>query len=150
MEPYAYWIIAGLALCIIELIAPSFIFIFFGIAALLVGGIKWLGIINHTPYEMSLFAVLSVAQFIAYQKYLKPLWGKETRGRDNPDPTGIIGQRARVLDPITNGCGSVSFRGASWQAQSPVNEIPQGTWVIIQAMDGLWLTVTPLSESKKP
>jgi membrane protein implicated in regulation of membrane protease activity len=143
MEPYAYWVVAGIALCIIEILAPSFIFLFFGLSAIYVGAIKWLGFLDHLPAELFLFSVATALQMIIYQRFLKSLWGREKKAREQLDPTGIVGQRAKVDEKIEGGIGSVIFRGARWQAQSPIKTIPSGSFVRITTLDGLYLTVVP-------
>ena len=49
MPEYSYWIIAGLVLVIGEFVVSGLVVIFFGIAALIVGSLKFLGLLNDTP-----------------------------------------------------------------------------------------------------
>lgn len=60
--PYWYWLVAGLILIILEIAIPSFIVIWFGIAALLTGVVSlWVG---SAPVQIAIFTLLSVVSFL--------------------------------------------------------------------------------------
>ena len=65
MPEYSYWIIAGLVLVIGEFVVSGLVVIFFGIAALIVGSLKFLGLLNDTTWELTLFAVLSLLSLLS-------------------------------------------------------------------------------------
>ncbi len=141
MPEYSYWIIAGLALMIAEFAVSGLVVIFFGIAALLVGSLKFLGLLDDTTWELTLFAIISVLLLVFVRRVLNnKLMGKENQRNGEDDSAGLIGHRAIVAEAFSNGTGSVTYRGARWQAQSsqPLNP---GDMVRITQHDGLWLTV---------
>lgn len=146
MESYAYWIISGLLLAVLEMVLPAFIFIFFGIAAILVGTAKYFGLIDDITWELTLFAVLSAIQIFVYRKFLTDLFGNTDNRPVSSDSAGLIGGRAIVLDPFVDGIGSVSFRGSSWKAQSNTLDLEPATRVRVIGSDGIWLFVTPESD----
>ena len=143
MPEYSYWIIAGLVLVIGEFVVSGLVVIFFGIAALIVGSLKFLGLLDDTTWELTLFAVLSLLSLIFVRRYFSDkLMGKERETEGNEDSAGLIGQRATVAEPFKDGAGTVNYRGARWQAQSS-QPLEVGQMVRITQHDGLWLTVEP-------
>jgi len=58
------WICIALALGVIELLAPGFIFLGFAIGALVMAGIVSLFSITHVAALLALFAILSLAAWI--------------------------------------------------------------------------------------
>lgn len=147
MPEYSYWIIAGLVLVIGEFVISGLVVIFFGIAALIVGSLKFLGLLDDTTWELTLFAVISLMSLIFVRRFLNDkLMGQEQESEGNEDSAGLIGQRATVAEPFSNGTGTVNYRGARWQAQSN-HPLDTGQMVRITQHDGLWLTVEPWDSS---
>ena len=145
MPEYSYWIILGLVLVIAEFAISGLVTIFLGLAALLVGTLVWLGLIDSLVWEITLFAVLSLVLLVVARRYLRErLFGRETQGATSEDSAGLVGARATVQGAFENGVGTVRYRGALWQAQSshPLND---GQMVRILRHEGLWLTVAPWS-----
>ncbi|MBI56356.1 MAG: nodulation protein NodD [Alcanivorax sp.] len=145
MPEYSYWIILGLVLVIAEFAISGLVTIFLGLAALLVGTLVWLGLIDSLVWEITLFAVLSLVLLVVARRYLRErLFGRETQGQTSEDSAGLVGARATVQGAFENGVGTVRYRGALWQAQSshPLND---GQMVRILRHEGLWLTVAPWS-----
>ena len=143
MPEYSYWIIAGLVLVIGEFVISGLVVIFFGIAALIVGSLKFLGLLDDTTWELTLFAIISLMSLIFVRRFLNDkLMGQERESEGNEDSAGLIGQRATVAEPFNNGTGTVNYRGARWQAQSS-QPLDAGQMVRITQHDGLWLTVEP-------
>jgi membrane protein implicated in regulation of membrane protease activity len=67
------WVVAGLGLAILEVILPGYIFAGFAVAAVLTGGLIWLGVLGGSlPLSLAVFAVVSLAAWAA----LRALFGK--------------------------------------------------------------------------
>ena len=82
MPEYSYWIIFGLILIIGEFVVSGLVLIFLGLAAVIVGGLAYFGLINDLTWEITLFAVLSLALLAGARRFLRDwLFGKETQGR---------------------------------------------------------------------
>jgi membrane protein implicated in regulation of membrane protease activity len=63
------WIVAGFALGVLEILAPSFIFLGFAIGAVVVGIAMWLGIVGGSlSVTLAVFAVLSLLAWIALRR----------------------------------------------------------------------------------
>jgi len=143
LPEYSYWIIAGLALVIAEFAISGLVVIFFGIAALLVGSLKFIGLLDDTTWELTVFAITSLLSLVFVRRVLNDkLMGREQQREGEEDSAGLIGHRATVAEAFAKGTGTVNYRGARWQAQCshPLNP---GDIVRITQHEGLWLTVEP-------
>ena len=129
LPEYSYWIIAGLA---------------FGIAALLVGSLKFLGLLDDTTWELTIFAATSLLLLVFVRRVLndKLMGNERPRGEGEADSAGLVGGRATVAEAFAKGTGTVNYRGARWQAQC-AQPLHPGDMVRITQHDGLWLTVEP-------
>ncbi|MCB1336112.1 MAG: hypothetical protein KDK10_01160 [Maritimibacter sp.] len=64
------WVAAGLALAILEILAPGYIFAGFAIGAVLVGALIGLGLGLTLPWALVIFAVTSLAAWFAIRRLL--------------------------------------------------------------------------------
>lgn len=63
------WMVAGVALGVLELLAPAFVLLGFAIGALAVGGLLAIGVLGGSlPVIILVFAVLSLVSWIALRK----------------------------------------------------------------------------------
>ena len=133
-----WWIIAGLLL-ILELILPSFFFLWLGIAAAATGFV--LLVLPSMPMEVQLviFSVASVIAVLAWRKY------RETRPVESDQPNlnrrgQQYGGRVFTLDrPIENGVGKVEVDDSTWRVKGP--DLPAGTHVKVTGVDGVVFVV---------
>ena len=109
MPEYSYWIIFGLILIIGEFVVSGLVLIFLGLAAVIVGGLAYFGLINDLTWEITLFAVLSLALLAGARRFLRDwLFGKETQGRTSDDSAGWAG-----VPPSRRTSSTVSARCAT-------------------------------------
>ena len=134
------WLAGGLALVVLEVVTPSgFFIIFFGLAALTVGVLARLAIVNAWAMQWLIFTVLSVAYLLLFRGRL------QSRVQMPPPPKmdSIVGVLAVAQERLLPGVvGRVEVRGAAWSARntsSVVIEIGQRCTVI--SVEGLLLTV---------
>ena len=62
------WVGAGLALAILEVFAPAFVFVGFAIGAVVVGGLLALGLGITLPWLLVTFAVVSLLAWIVLRQ----------------------------------------------------------------------------------
>ena len=141
LETLAYWdwFIAGLALVILEIMAPGAVFMWLGIAAGVVGGAVFLAPQLDWKIQFTMFAVLSVASIILSRRYLK----RRPLETDHPDLNRRGAQyvgRSFVLDEATTGGrGRMKVDDSSWRVEGP--DLPAGTRVRVTAVDGATLQI---------
>lgn len=139
---YWHWLVLGLALMILEMLAPSTFFLWMGVAAMAVGGLLWLVPDLSLPLQLVLFAVLSILAIGLGRRYLK----RHPVETDHPtlNVRGAQGVgRVLTLDaPIVNGVGRVRMDDTLWKVLGP--DLPAGTRIEVIGVEGTSLRVRPL------
>ena len=153
MDIALIWVIAGLLLILSELLATSVIAVFFGVAAIMVGLLLWLGVIESTTMQFFTFSVLSLGLlFVARAKLRRFLVG-DLADKNDAHKTfrDDLGQRATAVADFSHGMGRVRLNGVQWQAQvsDPDELIKADDPVWIVANDGIQLTVSK-TQPKQP
>ena len=112
-----YWILLGLALAAIELATPGgFFFIFFAVAALLLGVLELVGMLESDWVQWSLFSVISLASLVVFRK---PLLQWMRRGERLGEVDSLVGEVAIAVGPMGSGQhGRAELRGSTWGARN--------------------------------
>lgn len=133
------WVVLGLVLLALELIAPGTLLLWLGIAAIVVGGLA-LVIDPGWQIEVVAFAVLGLAAAVGWWFLGRP---DNAAVSDQP----MLNRRAerhvgRVFTleaPIIDGQGRVRIDDTIWRVQGP--DMPSGTRVKVTAAQGSTLSV---------
>ncbi|WP_020177511.1 NfeD family protein [Methylopila sp. M107] len=133
------WIVVGLVLLGLELVAPGTFLLWLGIAAILVGLIA-LVIDPGWQVELIAFAVLGLAAAVGWWVYGRP---DNAAVSDQP----MLNRRAErhvgkafVLDaPIVHGDGRLRIDDTTWRVSGP--DLPAGARVKVVAVEGITLVV---------
>jgi len=144
-ESYGFWLIFGMVLIISEALMMSFVAVFFGLGALVVGILTWFGLLNTLPWQLLCFALVSLALLFLTRRRFKGALKGDVVASNTQAQSDLIGQRVEVLTPFEHGKGAVFFRGARWDAYSedPLEE-KTSAWIIDHT--SITLTVS----NKKP
>jgi len=102
---YWHWIVFGITLMLIEMFLASFFVLWFGAAAVVIGGLVFVFPTMLTTWQIFLWTILSSALALAWFKYLKPL----------------------AIDKTKAGLSRESFMGEIGQVLSPPNGEKRGT-----------------------
>ena len=143
MDIALIWIIAGVLLILTELLATSIIAVFFGIAAVFVGLLLWLGIIESMQMQFFVFGVLSLLLLFTARTKLRRYMVGDLADHNDSHKTfqQDLGQRAIAVADFHQGLGRVRLNGVQWPAQSEEAVQAEDTvWII--ANDGIQLTVS--------
>jgi membrane protein implicated in regulation of membrane protease activity len=132
------WFILAAVLFTLESFLPGVHFLWFGIAAIVVGGLALLtGII--WPWQVIAFAALAIATVFWVRRYVRP----DVAVSDLPDLNArsqqYVGRSLLVAQTIQNGRGKVRVGDTLWQAEGP--DSPEGSWVKVTAARGTILVV---------
>jgi membrane protein implicated in regulation of membrane protease activity len=148
MNPSILWLLAGAAMLAVEVFAiPTVVLLFAGLAAIGVGIVTGLGLIEEASFllQWSWFFGLTVLFAILLWKPVK----KFRAGAKGSEYNNIVGETAVVTG---NGLHKSSKGQVQWSgtlmnavlaADAKVDEVAAGTQVIINAINGNVLTVTP-------
>jgi membrane protein implicated in regulation of membrane protease activity len=132
------WLILAVCLFILETMVPGVHFLWFGMAAVVVG---ILAVLTGMPWQLQIvaFGVLSVAAVFLVRRYL----GSNVAKTDLPDLNErgrqYIGRSLVVEDAIQNGRGKVRVGDTVWQAKGP--DTPAGARVTVTGAEGTILVV---------
>ena len=132
------WFILGAILFALETFLPGVHFLWFGIAAIVVGGLALLTGITW-PWQVIAFGVLAVATVFWVRRYVRPDVARSDLPNLNERGQQYIGRQLIVEQAIQNGRGKVRVGDTLWQAEGP--DLPVGTWVKVTATRGTILVV---------
>ncbi len=111
------WLILGSSLIIIEMMLGSVLFAFFGVSALLVALLTWLGITTSLASQLMVMSLSSGALlFVARAKVKAVFVGVTQKDSNKHDDTGLIGMIAVVQEIQADGRARVMLNGVSWSA----------------------------------
>ena len=139
MHPALIWMIAGLALLIMELVVGSFFLMWIGAGALLTA---LLAVFVPTAWVQWLFFTLSsLLLLLATRRLARSIHGSVTLP-SNVD--SLKGMEGVVLEEINRqqNTGRVRVQSDEWRARSAA-VIPPGAHVIIEGVEGTTLQVRP-------
>jgi len=123
-----HWWILGMILLGIEVFAPGFFFLWFGVAAVVVGFILLIDPNLSWQLQIILYALLSVASLLVWRVWLRSSLSPPT---DQPTLNRRAEQyRNRTLtleQPIVNGRGRIRVDDSWWSVQG--EDLPAGTSV---------------------
>lgn len=142
MEYYQIWLIAAIALVIIELLTTGFGVICFAVGALFSALAAFLGV-DSLVWQLLIFAVASVLCFIFLRPVVLRFLDKKSKDvKTNAD--ALIGKTAIVSETIDSSAnqGRVAVDGDDWKAVSADGSvINKGEKVEIVSRDSIILTV---------
>ena len=130
------WILIGLTLLAIEVLAPGLWFLWFGSAALTVGALTLMPFtdVSWWPWQAQVvaFGVLSAVFVLVGRKVLPG-------ARDEADPFNrpldrMVGREAVLEEALSSGAGRVKLGDTLWRVSGP--DLPAGTRVRVTGHDG--------------
>lgn len=134
------WWVLGLVLLGAEVLLPGLYFLWFGIAAILIG---ISALLIDWPWQMQVigFLALSVVAALVGRRFAGTL-DEETSDPMLNRRTGRFQGRTFVLsDPIVEGTGRVRIDDTTWPVRGP--DAPAGTRVRVTGSEGSILDVEP-------
>ncbi len=135
---YWHWMVAGLAMLIVEMLLPTgFVLLWMGVSALVVGAIAW-ALPTSWIVECVLFGVLSIVAFFAYRHLWpqKPVTEQPTLNRRGHS---YVGRTFTLSDPVVNGVGTLRVDDSQWRIAGP--DLPAGSQVRVVQADGATLRI---------
>jgi membrane protein implicated in regulation of membrane protease activity len=132
------WFIVAVALFALESVVPGVHFVWFGVAAVIVGA---LGLTTDLAWEWQLitFAIISCISVFLARRYASP----EVTASDEPDLNAralqYVGRVVMVEEAIADGRGKVRVGDTVWNALG--SDAPQGARVKITGTNGNCLLV---------
>src|SRR4029450_9351444 len=133
------WLIFGFILMGLELLAPTFLMFWLGLAALLVGLLSF-AINPSWQTQLLLFAIFAVAAVPAWRHFARSEGRRSLSNRFLKRRTEArVGREVTVEGPIRDGAGAWALDARIWRVAGP--DAPAGSRVKVVQADGASLTV---------
>lgn len=135
------WFVLGLILLGLEILAPGTIFLWFGVSALVVGVVA---LVFDLSWQIlvALFLVLSLASLLIGRNLMSRMASEKGDPGLNQRGSRYIGREFTLTRPLSEGAGNLSIDDTIWRITGP--DLPAGTKVRVEAIDGARLVVTPV------
>lgn len=142
---YYHWLLFGLTLLVIEVLAGGGFLMWIGFSALATGVLvlvlPWLHISLNWEWQLLVFAVGCVVAVAAWWKFFH--WTvTDDNSKLNRRGAELVGREAVLRGPLVNGSGVVMLDGLRWQVTGP--DLPDGTKVKLLRQDDVIFVVEPI------
>ena len=139
------WLILAVVLVVLESIVPGIYFVWFGLAATVVGflalatGIDW-------QWQLLLFGIMSFVTALLVRRYATPQTSPSDQPGLNQRGSYYTGRIVVVEEAIRNGRGRVRLGDSLWIAEGP--DLDRGAQAKIIRLNGSVVVVEPLVKSR--
>ena len=134
-----HWLIAGVILMILEMVAPGVVFLWVGIAAIITGVVAWAAPGLSLEWLLIVFATLSVVSVAAGRMYLKHRPLATDHPKLNRRGQRYVGRTFVLEEPIRDGYGKLKVDDSTWKIAGP--DLDAGAKVEVIDVDGTILKV---------
>ena len=139
LPPGGWWVVGGLLLLALELMAPGVFLVFLGTAAIATGAFTLIFDLG-TGAQLGLFALYSVvAVLVGKRIYARPVISEDD-GTLNERSRQLIGRSVTVARAIEGGEGRVKLGDSEWTARGDM-DAAEGERLVIKGVDGNSLIV---------
>ena len=139
VEFWHWWVLAAVLLAV-EVFAPTTLFLWTGLSAIVVGGVVLVAAPIGWEYQVLLFAVLSVVSVIAWRIVARmrgPRGG--VTSTLNRRAEQYVGRTFTLLEPIVNRQGKINVDDTTWKVEGA--DLGEGCRVKVVGVDGVVLKV---------
>lgn len=145
-QPEAWhWIALGLGLAAAEMVLPTNVLLWFGIAGVATGLVVAVADIA-AAWQAVVFASLAFVSYFPVRWAAKRVRDGDTAGDDTLNRRGrsAIGHHVTVIEAIENGYGAVRVGDSRWRATCGT-DMPEGSKVEVLDIEGTTLKVKPVA-----
>lgn len=132
------WLILGLVLIGVEVLAPGVFMLWLGLAALLVGLLSFV-VDMHWQMQVLLFAIFAAAAVPVWRNLARRGKSETSNPFLNRRNDALVGRVFTLEKPIQDGSGTVRIDDTIWRVNGP--DAPAGSRIRIVKADGATLTV---------
>lgn len=134
-----HWLIFGVALIFLEMLAPGVVFLWLGIAAAVTGGLLYLVPGMGWENQFLIFSVLSVVSVAVGRMWMRRHPTATDRPLLNRRGEQYVGRTFTLPEAIDNGVGKLKVDDTTWKVSGP--DLPAGTKVKVVGVDGVVLLI---------
>lgn len=142
------FLVAGIALVLLEMALPGLVVVFLGGAAILVAGLRWLGVLESLEASLVVWMALSVVLMVLLRQMLQKWVPSESRFDGSDEQSMSLGQVVEVVRTCSEGeDGRIRWEGTLWRAQTLGGRIEAGQQARLMYRDNLVWIVEPYDET---
>lgn len=130
------WLALGILLVAVEILAPSFIMIWPGLAAICMAVLTWLAPGVSGQALIAIFAALSIALLFGGRALMARVEQDEPQSTLNARGKSMIGRQAKVLS-VSGSQGKVEIDGIQWPATWDTHAPEEGQIVKVTEASGV-------------
>ena len=139
VDPAVIWLIVGTVLIFLEVVVPGAILCFVGMAALVVSGLHYYGILDSIFYGLITWLITSLFLVLFLRSFALRFMPSEHRFEPVNEDDNAEGSKAEVLVGIgPERAGRIRFRGTTWEAVSGDHCLPGDTVCIAGREGNAW------------
>lgn len=131
------WLVLGLVLLGLEVFAPGTFFLWFGISALVMGGLSFLVVVDW-KVQVVVWAALAILLLLVGRRFV----GRAGESQDpllNERAGRYVGRQFTLAEPIVENQGSLKVDDTIWRISG--TDLPAGTRIRVVGVDGPVLKV---------
>ena len=137
---YWHWWILGGILLLIEVLAPSFYFLWLAIAAAVTGLVLLAAPELGWQYQLMIFSGLAVVSTALFRRYQRQHPATTDQPALNRRGEQYIGRTFTLEQPVVNRVGKLRVDDSTWRVSG--DDLPAGTRVTVTGVDGVVLEIT--------
>lgn len=132
---YWHWWSLSIIFLILEIMAPGFILVWFGVAAFVVGALLLLAPIS-LEIQLLIWALMSVGSILAWRAWRKknPPSDKDQNSL-NKRGYDFVGRRFTLDSDIVNGFGKIKVDDSTWKVELD-EDLKAGDKIVVTDIDG--------------
>lgn len=135
------FLVGGLLLLFLEVFVPGGVALFLGLGGLVVGVLRFVGLLADPFSAVVAWALLSAGLTVALRPVALRYFGGTSSVGITDEDAEAMGQHVTVVEPVSEDePGRIRFRGATWDARSMEGSLPEGAEARIVYRDNLtWI-----------
>lgn len=144
LSAYVTWAIVGALFIVLELVVPGAILGFLGLAAIIVGGLIYYGVIVDIAHAFIAFFIISLGLILFLRSFALKLMPGDYKIHDTDEDLEAIGSFVEVIEEIKpESLGRVRYRDSTWEAESEYHIEVKQKAIIVSRRGNRWI-VKPL------
>lgn len=146
------FLIGGVLLVLLELIIPSGFAITLGISGIIIGVLKFFGLLANPLNAVLAWLLLSSALVLLLRPLSKKFFKGESSFKIADEDFEAMDKIVEAVEPINefDNTGRIKFQGISWQARSFEGDIPAGSKVKIKYRENTTWIVEAVDSPHSP
>ncbi len=139
------WMVLGMLLLAVEILAPGFFLLWIGLAALVVGALSlmlWDAAFWSWHVQVVVFLALALAAAYAGRRIMAGREAESDQPLLNRRSEQLVGRTATLTEPIREGYGRIQLGDTLWRVSGP--DLPVGARVKVVSVNDLELVVAPV------